>query len=152
MPASDSQRDQRREPLADGLSKTVKREAGRTSASNTPVRFLGLGRTVDPERHLSTYCRSRLGFKLGKFASRITRVSVRFVDHSGPIGKPTIACRITSSLVTGHEVVVEKQRESHRVAFDASADAHERAVRRQLERRVRKPSQQRSRLPRPGAS
>ncbi|MEO8449462.1 MAG: HPF/RaiA family ribosome-associated protein [Gemmatimonadota bacterium] len=133
MRTSDARYDKRRAPLAAQLPKAAKASAGPTSASDTPATIYGLKSGATDEA-LRRRVRQRLGFKLGKFADRITRVTVRFIDVSGPKGAPTVACRIASFLTSG-TVVVEARSKQREDAFDQASDSHERAVRRLLERK-----------------
>jgi hypothetical protein len=85
----------------------------------------------DPTRE---YFRSRVGFKLGKYALALTRISVRIEDVAGPKGAPAHTCRIKVVLPHYPQVVVSAADAIPRVAFDQAADATERAVRRLLGR------------------
>ncbi len=120
----------RRSPIARRTSKTPKALAGRDLPTPLAVRTQGVA--LAPA--LDAWMRKRLGFKLGKFASHLTRVTVRFEDLAGPTGKPSFACRIKSVIPSGQSVIVESREPDLRAAFDVSVDAHERAVRRMLER------------------
>lgn len=84
---------------------------------------------------LGDYVRTRLGFKLGKFASGIERVSVRFENESGAKGAPLRTCRIKVALPAATSVLIETRDANARSAFDEGADAVERAVRRAFDRR-----------------
>ncbi len=109
---------------------------GRAGLGHTPIAVFAQGDRLGVDDLLVEYVRDRLDSKLGKFSDQINRISVRFADESGPKGAPTIRCRIITSLTVGESVTVESQRRYSRPAFDEAADAHERAVRRLLERRV----------------
>jgi ribosome-associated translation inhibitor RaiA len=129
----------RRAPLPGSVAKAGKAARGRTPPPETPaaIRVQGVG-LPDATRR---YVLDRLGRKLGKFGEHITRISVRFLTESGPKGAPTVVCRLKTVLPNLASVVVEVRHADLRAAFDDAADAHERAVRRVLERR----SAQRSR-------
>jgi ribosome-associated translation inhibitor RaiA len=114
-------------------SKTV----GPTDSPRTPVAIAGFDQ-LDPA--LTEYIRQRLGFKLGKFADRITALRVRFSAPTPPRSSPIVACRITARLNLGTPVSVQANGIDARAAFDNVVDAHERAVRRRLDRRLRRRS------------
>jgi ribosome-associated translation inhibitor RaiA len=86
---------------------------------------------------LEAYIQQRIGSKLGKFSSHLGRVSVRFEQASGFKGAPTIVCKIKTVVPHLGSVVVEAHHADKRAAFDEAADAHERAVRRLLDRQGR---------------
>lgn len=130
------QRRERRQSFVPSVPKTEKRTIGRSTTGQTPlhVRVRGLDDFDDAMRD---YARVRTGFKLGKYALRITRITVRFENVAGPKGAPAVACRFKVVLAGRGEVVVATTESSTRAAFDAAVDATERAVRRLLGR-VRK--------------
>ncbi len=117
------------------VGRASKRTSGRTGMAATPVAIRCTGVSLDAP--LEAYIRKRVGLKLGKFAQHITRVSVRFESVAGTRKVPTIACRIKSALPGETSVVVEWKDIDMRTAFDIVADAHERAVRRLLEKKAR---------------
>jgi hypothetical protein len=77
----------------------------------------------------------RVGFKLGKLAVHVARVTVRFESVSGPKGAPTQACRVKIVTVVDGSVVVEARAADLRAASDAAGDAAERVVRRLVDKR-----------------
>jgi ribosome-associated translation inhibitor RaiA len=87
---------------------------------------------VDEE--LREYVHQRAGFKLGKYAPQVDRISVRFEDLNGPKGGPDSRCAVKVALSRHESVVVEVVEADYRQAFDHAMDATERAVRRTLER------------------
>lgn len=106
--------------------------AGRTTTRQTPLAIRTKGVTLDDAER--DYLRQRLGFKLGKFATKIRRILVRLADESGPTGAPQVACRIDVYLDPTRDIFVEQRHEAVRGAIDLAVDRTERAVRRQLEK------------------
>jgi ribosome-associated translation inhibitor RaiA len=76
----------------------------------------------------------RIGRALGKFASRIQRVTVRFRDLNGPRGGVDQACRIKVVMRELPSLVAEERARTPREALDRAAAVVSRAVRRSLER------------------
>ncbi|MBK6515281.1 MAG: HPF/RaiA family ribosome-associated protein [Polyangiaceae bacterium] len=133
MPKSAAQT--RRAGFATKTSQPTKKTAGRTLAPETPLSIRRHG--LEPDEAFDTIIRKRVGFKLGKFAVHLTRVSVRLEDLAGPKGKRCFACRIKTTVPSGESVVVDVREADVHAAFDVALDAHERAVRRMLERKGR---------------
>jgi hypothetical protein len=127
----------KREPLADGVPRPVKRTAGRTVARLTPANIRVEGVRLDDDD--STYIRRRLGEKLGKYARRLERVTVRMRDINGPRGGVDIQCRIKLVLSGLPSVVVEERAQRLRPALTRALAGAERAVRRTLQRRRTRP-------------
>jgi ribosome-associated translation inhibitor RaiA len=125
-------RSTRRAPLAGRVSRPAKRAAGRTTADRTPVNIRTAG--IDLAAETRAYIRQRLGFKLGKFALHIERITVRLADINGPRGGVDTACRVKVVLSGRDSVVVVSQDADTRAAIDAAVDRVERAVRRALSR------------------
>lgn len=124
--------DSRRASFAGSTSARQKRSAGATDARRTPANIRTFGVQDDPS--LRRYVRDRLGRKLGKFAQRIERASVRFKDVNGPRGGIDTVCRIKVVISGLDSVVVEDRGARPRDAFDRAADDVERATRRSLGR------------------
>lgn len=122
---------ERRESFARSVPKATKRVIGRSTTRETPLRIRTPGSNVDDA--LRDYMRSRAGFKLGKFALSIVRLSVRVEDVAGPSGAPIYDCRFVVVL-PGRQIVVAARDSTVRAAFDAAVAATERAVRRCLQR------------------
>jgi ribosome-associated translation inhibitor RaiA len=122
----------RRAPMGVAAHAAPRQTRGRTDTLTTPVTVRARGVEVDDA--LRDYIHARTGFKLGKFAESIERVSVRLEDVSGPKGAPSRRCAV-KVVVTRHEsILVQVVDSDHRPAFDNAMDAAERAVRRSLER------------------
>lgn len=109
-----------------------KRSAGATDVGRTPLALRVSGMTISDG--LSEYIRQRLSAKLGKFADRIERLSVRFEDQNGPRGGVDIVCRAKVVLSGIPSVVVDGRAETDRQAFGEVLNALERTVRRSLGR------------------
>ncbi len=122
-----------RAALSGPLARPAKRRAGRADAANTPASFRVHG--LDRSPTLRDHVRERLGLKVGKFATNISRVSVRLDDLSGPVGKPTISCTIKVMLNGLEPVVVEAREPDPWAAVDVAIEQVQRAVSRALSRR-----------------
>lgn len=77
----------------------------------------------------------RLQFALGRFSSRIRRVSVVFSDVNGGKGGCDKQCRIKITLIPGGEVVIEDIDPSVVTVVANIAERAARSVSRELERR-----------------
>ncbi len=122
----------KREPMAAQLPRATKRTAGRTEAPMVPVAIRAIGVDVDDDTR--EYVRRKLGRKLGKFATRIERVSVRLRDVNGPRGGVDHQCQVKVVLSKLPSVVVEEQRETVRAAIDAALSGATRSVSRAIGR------------------
>jgi hypothetical protein len=127
----------KREPLADQVPRPMKRTAGRTMARLTPANVRVEGVRLDDDD--GAYIRRRLGEKLGKYARRIERVTVRMRDINGPRGGVDIQCRIKLVVSGLPSVVVEHHAERLRPALTCALAGAERALRRALQRTRRRP-------------
>ena len=105
---------------------------GRTWAPRTPLAIRTSG--VNVELPLRERIHRRLGLRLGKFAPRIERLSVRFEDLNGPRGGTDVACRIKAVMSALPSVVVMELAGNAAEAFDRAGQRIERAVRRALDR------------------
>ncbi|MFS8070278.1 MAG: HPF/RaiA family ribosome-associated protein, partial [Byssovorax sp.] len=121
-----------RAPFADFIARPAKKEAGRTSVDTTPLNVRSSGLHLDAD--MKTYVRQRLGRKLGKFATHIERITVRFEDVNGPRGGEDIVSRIKVVLSGLDSIVYETRAVDAHQALDLAADRVERAVRRSLGR------------------
>jgi hypothetical protein len=122
----------RRKPFAEALPRASKTRRGRTDVAATP---LAIRSRIPLDPAFRELVRARLGRRLGKFAKRIERVSVRFEDANGPRGGVDTICRVKAVLSGLASVVVEERAADAREAFQRAAGAVERAVRRTLGRR-----------------
>lgn len=120
----------RRAPMGVAANDLPRNERGRTDSPSTPIAVRAKG--VDVDNDLRDYISQRAGFKLGKFAPAIERVSVRFEDLNGPKGAPADRCAIKAVISGQQSVMVEVVDSSPRSAFDHCIDSVEQAVRRAL--------------------
>ena len=117
----------KRSPLAATVPRPVKRTAGRTAAADTPAYIRAVGVRLGAAD--KDYLRRKLGRKLGKFARRIERASVRIEDVNGPRGGVDKRCGIKVVMSGLPSVVVEHRHESLQAAMDGALARVERAVR-----------------------
>ena len=118
--------DNMREAFAD--STEIAEEAHATF--KTPLEIRSLDGTVD--RALYAWIRERFGRHLGKFATQMERVEVRFSDENGPKGGVDRHCLVHLLLSSLPPIVVEDRGETDRVAFDLAAGRAERALKHSL--------------------
>jgi hypothetical protein len=126
------QRRERRDAFASAIPKTAKRAIGRSTTRETPLHVRS--RKTPLNGAALDYVRGRVAFKLGKYGLRLTRITVRFDNVSGPKGAPEYVCTFKIVLPNAQQVVVAAAHVSTRAAFDLAVAATERAVRRLLER------------------
>jgi ribosome-associated translation inhibitor RaiA len=119
-------------PFAAHTTKHDKRLAGRTDAAATQLELRSGGEELEPGLHDWVY--ERIGRQLGKFATQIERVQVRFGDENGPKGGNDKCCMVHVVLAKLPPVVVEIRGDTQREAFDLAASRAERAVRRSMEK------------------
>jgi hypothetical protein len=117
----------KRAPFAATVSRADRRTAGRTWAASTPLAVRTSGLAVDPE--LRRRIHGRLGLRLGKFAPRIERLTVRFEDVNGPRGGKDVACRIKAVISGLPSAVVTELAANPAEAFDRAGQRLERVVR-----------------------
>lgn len=123
----------RRAPIGVAANAKPKADRGRTAAPETPLAVRA--RDVEVDAELREYVAKRAGFKLGKFASAIERITVRFEDLNGPKkGAPADRCAIKVVISRHESVLVEVVDADPRTAFDNCIDSVERAVKRALEK------------------
>jgi hypothetical protein len=102
----------------DGSRRTAEREG------KLALRTSGIAVDAD----LREYVRGRLGWRLGKFARHIERLTVRFEDVNGPRGGIDTACRIKVVISGLPSVVVEELAGDSIEAFNRANDSVEQAV------------------------
>jgi hypothetical protein len=122
----------KRAPFAATVSRPDRRTSGRTWAPRTPLAVRTSGLAVEPD--LRRRIHSRLGIRLGKFAPRIERLTVRFEDVNGPRGGIDVACRIKAVISGVPSVVVTELAANPVAAFDRAGQRIERAVRQRIGR------------------
>jgi hypothetical protein len=104
---------------------------------STPANIRVEGLRLDDDDR--SYIRRRLGEKLGKYAGRIERVTVRMRDVNGPRGGVDIQCRIKLVVSRLPSVLVEHRAERLRPALTGALASAERAMRRTLQRTRTRP-------------
>jgi hypothetical protein len=122
----------KRAPFAATISRPDRRAGGRTWAPKTPLAVRTSGLAVDPD--LRRRIHRRLGWRLGKFAPHIERLTVRFEDVNGPRGGIDVACRIKAVISGVPSVVVTEIAGNPVAAFDRAGQRIERVVRRTIGR------------------
>jgi ribosome-associated translation inhibitor RaiA len=121
-----------RAPFAREPPRAGKTRRGRASVEETPLSVVTPGVALPDafEEHV----RAKLGAKLGKFATNIERVSVRFVDVNGPKRGIDTECRVKVSMHPLPTLLVTERGINARQAFELVCDAVARAVHRSLDR------------------
>ena len=92
-------------------------------------------RNVTLDEKLREWVERRLQFALGRFASRIRRVSVVFSDINGIRGGVDKKCRLRVVLIPDGEVIVEDTDASVESVIAMISERAARSVARKLERR-----------------
>jgi hypothetical protein len=122
-----------RGPLADQtVGAQTDATAGPTEAFETPVEIRNLDGAVDEALH--AWVLERLGRQLGKHATQIERLEVRFGDENGDKGGISRKCMIHLVLSALPPVVVETAAGEDREAFDLAAGRVNRALQRAMEK------------------
>lgn len=119
-------------PFAANTTKVDKRSAGRTDAAATPLEIRTTAHDIDPS--LRSWVYERISRQLGKYATHIERIQVRFGDENGVKGGVDKACMVHLFLSKLPPVVVEVRAESDREAFDLAAGRAERATRHSVQK------------------
>lgn len=132
MPTNRRGKSPKRVPMAATLPRARKRTRGRTDSAETVLSLRHSGVDVSPELH--DYVLQRLGWRLGKFARHVERLTVRFEDVNGPRGGVDTVCRIKVVLSGLPSVVVEERASDAAEAFNRADDRVERAVKHSLGR------------------
>src|SRR6185312_1960237 len=105
-----------RGPFAEQTLSVDKRHEGPSEASETRVEVRSLDGAVDEALH--AWVQERLGRQLGKYATQIERVEVRFGDENGPKGGIDRACMVHVIVSSLPPIVVEMRAGEDREAFD----------------------------------
>jgi ribosome-associated translation inhibitor RaiA len=121
-----------RTPFAAQGSKLDKRSAGRTDAPETPLELRSSNGEINEDLRAWVY--ERLSRQLGKYATQIERMQVRFGDVNGDRGGVGKTCVVHVVLSSLPPVVIEVTGESEREAFDLAAGRAERATRHSVEK------------------
>ncbi|WP_437687855.1 hypothetical protein [Sorangium sp. So ce176] len=117
------------------MPRPVRARAGRTPTERTPlaVRTFGVGVDVATRAHV----RQTLAAKLGRFAPRIERLTVRFTDVNGPRGGVDVACDVKVVLSGRPSVVYQTRGREPRETIDRAVPGIVRAVQSALARAPR---------------
>ncbi|WP_437622055.1 hypothetical protein [Sorangium sp. So ce1151] len=107
------------------------------------MRTFGVGVDEATRAHV----RQSLGAKLGRFAPRIERLTVRFTDVNGPRGGVDVACDVKVVLSGRPSVVYQMRGQEPREAIDRAVPGIVRAVQSALERAPRAASRAPARGP-----
>ena len=91
-------------------------------------------RSVELTEGLRAHVERRLGFALGRFGERISRVIVRFSDTNGHRGGADKRCQIDVDLRPSGNLCVEDTDADIYVASDRAANRASRAIARLLDR------------------
>jgi putative sigma-54 modulation protein len=121
-----------RTPFAAQNSKSNKRSAGRTDAPETPLEVRSSNGEINDD--LRSWIYERLTRHLGKYATTIERIEVRFTDVNGDRGGVGKSCLLHVVLSSLPPVAVEVTGETEREAFDQAAGRAERATRKLVEK------------------
>src|SRR5512147_2384561 len=81
------------------------------------------------------YTERRLRFALGRFATRIERLTARVADVNGPRGGVDKTCQVVVTLASGGELRIEERDRDLYVAVDRASERLGRCLARELERR-----------------
>lgn len=92
------------------------------------------GHNLFLSEQLEDLVRRRLDFALGRYASRIRRVDVKFDDVNGPRGGVDKRCQVDVTLQRGGQVRAQNMALSLRDAIDGAAHRVGRRLSRQLAR------------------
>ncbi|HUF36825.1 MAG TPA: HPF/RaiA family ribosome-associated protein [Gemmatimonadales bacterium] len=136
MADSRRKRTQRRAPMGTAANVRPRATRGRTPSTETPVAIIAPDLRGDED--FREHARRRAGFRLGKLAYSIERVSIRVHRIGGPRGAPAYRCRVKVMLPRFETIIVEEVERVPQDALDRAMDVAERAVRRALTRRRRK--------------
>jgi putative sigma-54 modulation protein len=105
---------------------------GRAEAIEMPLEIRNLNGGVDSA--LQAWIHERLSRQLGKYASQVERIEVRFGDENGPKGGIDRCCMVHVILSSLPPVVVEMRAAEDREAFDLAAGRAERAIKRSMQK------------------
>lgn len=114
--------------------RATKRATGTSLVARTPLDVRVGGVAVEPA--LKERIPAMLGRKLERFATNITRATVRFEDVNGPRGGRDIVCRVKLSMKGRDFVVVEVREADARTAFRLASNQAKTAAARTLDRSV----------------
>ena len=119
-------------PITDQAVTVNDQHDGRAEAIEMSLEIRNLNGSVDGA--LQAWIHERLGRQLGKYASQIERIEVRFGDENGPKGGIDRCCMVHVILSSLPPVVVEMRAGEDREAFDLAAGRAERAIKRSMQK------------------
>jgi hypothetical protein len=120
------------DPFPATISRPAKRSGGRTDVFDTPLAIRG---RISLAGNGHERIRAKLGRAFASLATRIERVSVRFVDVNGPRGGVDTICRMKVVLSGADSVLVEQRAKTPEQAVSLALPRLVRAVRRGVSRR-----------------
>jgi putative sigma-54 modulation protein len=91
-------------------------------------------RQIEMDEAVCAHIDRRLQFSLGRYASRILRVTVQIIDLNGPRRGKDKSCRVEVRLLPRGSIFVEEISADLNAAVDRAADRVMRSVTRALER------------------
>jgi ribosome-associated translation inhibitor RaiA len=118
--------------FATQIPRRGKASRGRTGAAQTPLHIRAADVPLEPS--LRTWIQERTMRQLGKFASHVERISLRFEDVNGPRGGRDTVCRAKIALSGLPSIVVEQRARTARTAFDLVVASAGRALRKAVGR------------------
>jgi putative sigma-54 modulation protein len=89
---------------------------------------------IDDTPELREHIERRLGFALGRFGDKVTRVSVHLVDQNGPKGGVDIRCKIQVHLHPHGTLLIEQDEANPEHAVEVASIRLGQAIRRELDR------------------
>jgi ribosome hibernation promoting factor len=93
-----------------------------------------VGVHLDVTSSLEAYVKNRIGLSLDRFVDRISNVTIRLDDISGPHGPGTKRCHMEVHLIHLDAVIVEQDHTDIYTAVDKAANRLKRTVRRHINR------------------
>lgn len=116
----------RRSSFARRVPRAVKRKAGATVVSDTPLMIHVSGMRLGTIE--KTALRAKLGRRLKRFAPHIERVTVRLEDVNGPRGGKDTVCRIELAMSGMKNVFADARAHDPMTAFEAASRSVKSAV------------------------
>ena len=118
--------DTTRQPFADATDVPHDSRSGASDGAHTPLQIRSLDGSVPASLH--AWIHERLGRQLGKFATQIERIEVRFADVHARKGGIEYTCLIHAVLSSLPPLAIEARAAEQREAFDLAAGKTERAL------------------------
>src|SRR5262249_23602221 len=124
---------EQRSSLPGEVSRGVKRTAGMTKISTTPLSVRSGSVDVAPELHGRIH--RDLGRRIERYAQNVTEGTVRFADINGPRGGIDTVCRVKLSVKDAGHIVVEAHGADAEEAFRVASAQAKTALGRVLDRK-----------------